>query len=226
MRSFRSLLAVLTAGLLAICLTAPGCGGDSGGGPRPHGGGSGGAAADSGVGGLGNTGAGVCLLNNCSTDAECEGCTFGRDKCKVDETRCVACFEQKDCKTGEICTSFGTCAPKDLQCPTDGAGAPTISCSQDSDCLACDPLHQVCDVTQSKCVACMIGSTQSCTGNQTCGATGKCEDKCPASCTADTECANCSNGGGGGKARENHVFAGGWPTMPCPRRGVHRTKGR
>jgi hypothetical protein len=210
-RLIRVLVGVLST-MLLIALAVPGCGsGKGGGGKGPPITGTGGTGGSS-----GSTGAGVCLLNNCHSDLECEGCTFGRNTCNVAETRCIACSSKADCKPGEQCTSFGTCAPEDLTCPTDTNNEPTVSCTSDTDCLACDPLHQVCDTSTSKCTACKTGNTASCLGSQECdNATGKCEDKCPAQCTQDADCGNCENGGKVAKACFNHVCAECSDSMPC-----------
>lgn len=218
--SVKSLLATAIAASLALALSLPGCGSDKGGGGGPPGiGGAGGTSGDSGLGGGsgsgGTTGSGLCLLNNCHSDQECEGCSYGRTICDVSQTRCIACNASKPCKPGEKCTSFGTCAPEELTCNTDSTGTPTISCSKDADCAACDPMHQVCDTASGKCVACVSGNTASCTGNQTCGTGGKCENKCPTNCTADTDCEKCEAGGVQAKACNNHVCAECSPTKPC-----------
>jgi hypothetical protein len=227
MARVRLFLGTVLGAALVLTLALPGCGSDSGGG-APHlgaggGGGSAGAGADSGVGGTGATGTGLCLLNNCHSNQECDGCTFGRNTCDIKNNRCVACTSASDCKPGEQCTSFGICAPQDLQCPTDGSGMPTISCSNDAGCAACDPLHQTC--SGGKCVACTSGNSQSCTGNQACGASGKCEDKCPANCTQDSDCAKCENGGVQAKACSNHVCAECSTQSACPT-GLACTKGK
>lgn len=220
--SIRTFLACAAALTLTLLLGLPGCGGDDGGGGGPPGFGGGGSGGTSGFGGAdgggtgGVTGAGVCLLNNCHSDAECEACSYGRNKCKLDETRCIACASESDCKPGEQCTGFGICAPKDLTCPTDGSGNPTISCAKDLDCAACDPMHQVCDTNQGKCVSCIGSNAAACTGNQTCGQTGKCEDKCPASCTQDSDCGKCENATTKANACNNHVCAECSTTSPCP----------
>jgi len=221
--SIRTFLAVATAATLVTLLAVPGCGGDKGGGGPPGfggssaSGGSGGTSGDSGLGGSGNaTGSGLCLLNNCHSDDECDGCSYGRNKCKLDENRCIACASESDCKPGEQCTSFGTCAPADLTCPTDSSGTPTISCTKDLDCTACDPMHQVCDTNQGKCVACIGSNSAACTGNQSCGQSGSCEDKCPANCTQDSDCGKCENTQVKAHACHNHVCAECSITTPCP----------
>jgi hypothetical protein len=204
------LLGVVCAGGMMAGLV-PGCaGGGKGDGKGPP------IVGAGGTGTGGGTGAGVCLLNNCHSDAECEGCTFGRNKCNVAETRCIACESKADCKPGEQCTSFGTCAPETLTCPTDSNNEPTITCSKDTDCLACDPLHQVCDTASKKCTACTFTNQSSCLGSQECNATtGKCEDKCPAQCAQDSDCSKCENGGKTAKACFNHVCAECSNSMPC-----------
>lgn len=223
--SVRSLLATIFGSALVLTLALPGCSAGKGGGSGPPGvggnGGSGGSSGDSGVGGnsgdggSSGTASGLCLLNNCHSNQECEGCSYGRHTCDIANTRCIACTSEKDCKTGEQCTSFGTCAPKDLTCPTDATGTPTITCSKDVDCSVCDPLHQVCDTASSKCVACVTGNTAACTGNQACGTTGLCENKCPSNCTTDGECGKCEAGGVQAKACNNHVCAECSATKPC-----------
>ena len=213
-------LATLAIGVLALLVGPAACGSSkgSGGGPPKGSGGSSGSGGTDGGGGVGATGAGLCLLNNCNSDAECEGCSFGRTKCNLDENRCVACdpVAGTGCKAGEECTSFGTCAPVGLTCPTDASGTPTVTCSADSDCIACDPMHQKCDTATSKCVACIpSGDTSACLGSDYCTPTGACEQKCPPSCTQDADCGNCVNGGKEAKACNNHVCAECSETLPC-----------
>jgi hypothetical protein len=212
---FRRSLVTLALGALGLAFAPVGCGGDGKGeGPKLGTGGSG--ATDGGTGGAGNYGSGICLLNNCNSDAECEGCSFGRTKCKLDENRCIACdpVTGTGCKAGEECTSFGTCAPVGLECQTDGAGNPTLTCSKDADCLACDPMHQKCDTATGKCTACTSADTTHCLGSDTCKA-GKCEQKCPANCTQDSDCGACDTGGKQAFACENHVCSECSDTTPC-----------
>src|SRR5690606_18311387 len=57
-----------------------------------------------------DTGGGACILNNCSSDAECSDCTDGRNTCLQAEKRCVQCDpggDGSDCPDGEKCTEFG-----------------------------------------------------------------------------------------------------------------------
>lgn len=212
----RSLLTTLLASSLVIVGILPACAGGGGGGPPSPGGGSGGNGGSAADGGLGATGAGLCLLNNCNSDAECEGCSFGRTECDLAENRCVACNAStgQGCLAGEQCTSFGTCAPVGATCPTDSTGSPTITCTQDKDCFACDPLHQKCDTATSKCVACTADDKSHCLGSDKCAA-GKCETKCPANCTTDGDCGACENGGKQAFACHNHVCAECSATKPC-----------
>ncbi len=206
--------------VLAVALMFSACGGGGGGaGPPGGGGGTGGGSGDSGIGGAGAGGigpTGVCLLNNCSSDAQCDGCSFGRTKCDVANTRCVACDAKSGsgCAKGEKCTSFGTCAPEDKTCPTDSGGEPTITCTGDIDCAACDPAHQVC--LSGKCTGCSIVNGEHCLGSDTCTSEGKCAPKCPGSCTVDSDCGTCDLGGKTAKACYNHVCSECSDTSPCP----------
>jgi hypothetical protein len=218
--SFKRSLVTIVLGALALAFAPVACGSDGGaGGPKPGIGGSGakdGGTGGAGTGGSGAYGSGMCLLNNCNSDAECEGCTFGRNTCKLDENRCIACdpVAGTGCKPGEKCTAFGTCAPLDLECKTDGAGNPTVSCGADADCLACDPMHQKCDTATGKCQACTPDDTQHCLGSDTCKA-GKCEQKCPANCAQDSDCSSCDTGGKQAFACQNHVCSECSDTMGC-----------
>ncbi|HZO12272.1 MAG TPA: hypothetical protein VFB62_03410, partial [Polyangiaceae bacterium] len=45
-----------------------------------------GAGAESGV----PEGEGICLMNNCKADSDCGGCDDERDRCLVEENRCIA----------------------------------------------------------------------------------------------------------------------------------------
>ena len=59
-------------------------------------------------------GEGACILNNCSSDAECSDCTDGRNTCLQSESRCVQCDpggDGSECADGEKCTEFGNCVP-------------------------------------------------------------------------------------------------------------------
>ncbi|MEZ4220827.1 MAG: hypothetical protein R3B13_07830 [Polyangiaceae bacterium] len=210
---------ITVAGLFAVLSLVLACASGGGGGPKPGGGGNsgtGGASGSSGTGGGGEGGAptGICLLNNCSSDDQCVGCSFGRDKCDVPNNRCVACDAKtgQGCATGEKCTSFGTCAPGDLTCPTDGQGQPTITCKTTPDCAACDPLHQVC--VAGKCQACSPSDMQGCTGADVCKQ-GACVPKCPGSCTTNADCSTCDLGGKTAKYCENHVCVACTATAGC-----------
>jgi hypothetical protein len=160
---------------------------------------------------------GVCLVNSCTTDAECAGCSDGRTDCLEAEGRCVACDPNtgQGCAPGEICTSFGLCAPANQNCPTDNLGNPTITCSSNADCLACSPMNQVCDVASGKCVACTPTNTQHCLASDIC-VDGNCSPKCPTSCNVDNDCMDCGGPGNEAHACNNHKCAECSDTYPCP----------
>lgn len=208
--------------------TGGGAGGTTGAGGVPVGGASGtdgGSPAGSGglgggPGGMGGS-PGLCLLNDCNTDADCTACSFDRHKCKPSEHRCVACDLAAGigCPVAQYCTSFGTCAPAGQTCPTDSQGEPTIACQSKADCAACDPLHQLCDVSKKKCVACTDTDSSQCSASQLC-ASNACQDRCPSPCSVDADCSQCGFSGplGGMKAHACHqqVCSECSPTFPCP----------
>ncbi|MCA9593967.1 MAG: hypothetical protein KC776_11670 [Myxococcales bacterium] len=222
----RSVLLSAVMALFTVVMAQPGCSASGGdGGPKLTGGnsGSGGGSGDggglggqSGNGGSAANGSGICLLNNCHSDGECDGCTYGRNKCKLDENRCVACDPTANtgCAPGETCTSFGICAPEEATCPTDAQGEPTVTCSANKDCVACDPMHQICDTTTGKCQACTEQDKSACLGSDKC-AEGKCEQKCPLSCTTDSECGACETAGKKLDACNGHQCAECSDTKPC-----------
>jgi hypothetical protein len=105
--------------------------------------------------------------------------------------RCVACgIEGKTCPSGQMCDSFGACVPSGKSCPTDGTGTPTITCTTSDDCVACDPLHQVCDMGTGKCVACTDIDSSACQATDQC-LNDTCKPNCPSTCATDNDCANC-----------------------------------
>ena len=160
---------------------------------------------------------GICLLNNCNSDLECAGCDDGRDSCLIDENRCVACdpVSGHGCGPGETCSPFGLCAPEGQTCLTDEHGDPTVSCASDTDCKACSPMHQVCDVASGKCQACTASDTSHCLQSDIC-ISGKCSPKCPTACTADAECGQCGGPGNEAHACNSHKCAECSDTFPCP----------
>ena len=132
-------------------------------------------------------------MHDCESDEECKGCPSGRNVCDESSNRCVKCVpgEPPDaCADGEVCSQYGTCMPEGMTCPTDAAGEPTVVCATDNDCFACDTMHQVCDTTTSKCVACNDANVYACDPQATCKS-GACQDKCPSPCTLDEDCAAC-----------------------------------
>lgn len=159
-------------------------------------------------------GPGICLLNNCSADEHCKGCGDGRNTCLEAENRCVGCDPNtgEGCEDGSYCTSFGLCAPDGVTCPTDEHGTPTITCSQNSDCIACSPMNQVCD--GGACVACSASNTQHCLQSDIC-VEGACSAKCPSSCDMDNDCSQCGGPGNEAHACNAHKCAECSPTYPC-----------
>ena len=159
----------------------------------------------------------ICLLHNCTEDDHCGGCSDGRTTCLVEERRCVACNAETGtgCPEGEYCSSWGNCVPDGLVCPTDNHGTPQISCSQNSDCLACDPMHQVCDTSLGACVACTTDDTSACQATDKCVA-GACSANCPSTCSTDADCSSCGGPGYEAHACNAHHCAECSATVPCP----------
>lgn len=164
----------------------------------------------------GYPGGGLCLVNSCKSDMDCATCEDGRNTCIVAESRCVACDPNtgEGCAEGEYCTSWGLCAPLGLECPTDERGEPTITCSENADCKACSPMHQVCG-PRGKCQACTETNTSHCTSADIC-VDGKCAAKCPQSCSRDTDCSQCGAPGSESHACYQHKCAECSDTYPCP----------
>ncbi|HNS99792.1 MAG TPA: hypothetical protein PLJ27_04295 [Polyangiaceae bacterium] len=135
----------------------------------------------------------ICFMHDCESDDECVGCPNGRVVCDESSKRCVKCVpgEPPDaCDDGEVCSQYGTCIPEGMTCPTDATGEPTVTCTTDNDCFACDTMHQVCDTASGKCVACSDTNLFACDSQASCKQ-GKCMDKCPYPCTMDEDCASC-----------------------------------
>ena len=161
---------------------------------------------------------GICLLNDCHQDQECAACQDGRTTCLVAENRCVACDPNLPppggCPDGQECSPYGICVPAGLTCPVDGQGVPNFDCVQNSDCLACSPMNQVCDPGTHRCVACTSTNTQHCLQSDVC-LNGKCSPKCPQSCTAQNDCLNCGGPGNYAHACFQHKCAQCSDTFPC-----------
>ncbi|MFT3770737.1 MAG: hypothetical protein QM820_35385 [Minicystis sp.] len=157
----------------------------------------------------------ICLLHNCSADIECEACGDGKNTCLVSEHRCVACDTGNNggCPDGQVCSSWGNCAPPDVTCPTDN-GVPTITCNANTDCAACDPAHQVCDPVAHKCVACTANDVSQCQSTDTCNG-GDCAPKCPADCTSDADCSECGLNGHEAHFCNAHKCSECSPTAGC-----------
>ncbi len=204
MSQLRPLLASILA-LGAIGLSTFACG-DSGA-TNTGGGTSTGTGASTGTG----SNNGVCILHNCNSNDECQGCSDGRTSCSLSDHRCVACGQDgKGCPTGQKCSSFGICVDQNLDCPTN-AGTPTITCNASGDCAACDPAHQVCDGATHQCVACTANDTSECQSTDICK-NGQCQNKCAPGCLTDNDCGQCT----GAKACNNHKCAQCSATYACP----------
>ena len=159
----------------------------------------------------------ICLLHNCESDAECGACSDGRHSCKLDERRCVACDADTGagCGDSEYCSSYGVCVPDGVSCPTDVHGTPTITCASSADCIACDPMHRVCDPATSQCVACTADDTSECQSTDVCDL-GHCSAKCPSSCSTDNDCGDCGGPGHEAHACNAHKCAQCSSTYACP----------
>ncbi len=186
-------------------------------------GGSGGSSASGGSGGQEGDGGwldDVCLMHDCDDDAECAACPNGRNECDTSTHRCVKCVpgEPPDaCEDGEVCSKYGTCIPEGMTCPTDAVGEPTITCTKDDDCFACDDMHQVCDTSTGKCVACSETNMYACDPQARCK-DGQCLDKCPDPCTTDSDCEECGtmlNPGHACNEKTRHCGECS-ETTPCP----------
>lgn len=206
MRSPAVLAALAVALLAAACATSD---------PilDPGGGAAGTGASTS--SGAGVDPAGACLLDACDGDAECAGCSGGRTACLLAEHRCVACGESMDCPAGMSCTAFGDCVPEGASCPTDGAEQPTIACTSNADCAACDPLHQVCDPLTSQCVACTASDTSACDATDQC-VDNDCTPKCQTVCVTDADCSACGAPGHGTHACNGGQCTECSETYACP----------
>lgn len=210
-RRTRTLFIGLAAVVLPFALLMGGCGDDDPGGSGPVGG--------SGAG----TGEGICLLNNCSAPEHCLTCTDGRNTCLISEGRCVACdpnlpLGEQGCPPGEECSSWGICVPAGLTCPVDpNTDQPNAPCTANSDCLACSPMHQVCNTAGNPplCMACTENNTSHCLQSEIC-IDGHCSPKCPPSCESHNDCAQCGGPGNEAHACYQHKCAQCHPeTWPC-----------
>ncbi len=191
--------------------------------------GDGGSAGASGSGGSGASNGGssgdagwlddVCFLHDCSTDADCVGCPNDRVKCETSSKRCVVCLPSDPpgvCGAGKVCSPYGTCIPETATCPVDANGVPTVSCTSDNDCFACDPDHQVCDTTTQKCVTCTDTNKYACDPTDSCK-NNVCAPKCPSPCTSDADCSNCGTLANPGNAcnQNTHHCGECSDTVPC-----------
>jgi hypothetical protein len=206
-KTMRSVFATLMTVCLPVAVLASACADEGGGDVTP-------TETPDETEEQGEDGPGICLLNNCSADEQCKGCSDGRNTCLVAENRCVGCDPNtgEGCEDGEYCTSFGLCAPDGVTCPTDEHGTPQITCSENSDCIACSPMNQVCD--NGACVACSANNTQHCLQSDIC-IEGTCSPKCPTSCDEDNDCSQCGGPGNEAHACNSHKCAECSDTYPC-----------
>lgn len=160
---------------------------------------------------------GICLLHNCNSDAECGACSDGRNTCLEAEHRCVACNADtgSGCPDGQYCSSWGNCVEDGLECPTDDHGVPQISCAQNADCAACDPLHQICDPASSTCVACTPSDTSACQSTDIC-IHNECSAECPTDCSVDNDCAQCGSAAAPAHACNHGICSECSATYACP----------
>ena len=158
----------------------------------------------------------ICLLTNCEVDAHCNGCTQERNTCLVAENRCVACnpTTQEGCEAPLVCSPAGICTEPTQVCPVDAEGVPTVDCSKNSDCFACSPAYQVCDLADNKCKGCTATNTSHCLENQWCNE-GECAAKCPKACFSDNDCQFCGSGDNMARACYAHKCSECSDTYPC-----------
>jgi len=149
---------------------------------------------------------GECYLNACMVNDHCKGCPNKLNQCWSQEHKCVECLPGHDeqCEGNLKCSLSGKCTQK--TCQTGADGEPTIQCLKDSDCEACSPKHQVCDVETKKCVQCVGFADQRCLDSQYC-LEGKCVPKCPQKCETDNDCMYCVFGATGGDGEEKPAHA-------------------
>ena len=210
--NIKTVIAAIVALCLPMALFGSGCAaeGEPGGTEKPK------DSSGAGASDPGPTGDGICLMNNCASDEQCFGCADDRNTCLVNEGRCVACdpVTGGGCEEGFTCSSFGICAPDGQTCPTDERGTPQVSCTQNTDCLACSPMHQVCDTATGQCQACTATNTQHCLASDIC-VEGQCSPKCPQSCNANDDCSQCGGPGAEAHACNAHKCAECSDTFPC-----------
>jgi hypothetical protein len=183
----------------------------------------GGSGTSSSVGTGGEVGAG-CISQNCHADAECATCPNGYTTCDTASHRCVACGSGQTCPAGLTCSSFGDCVPMGATCLTDSQGTPTVVCASSADCAACDPMHQVCDLATSACVACTDVDSSACLATDRC-VSDRCAPQCPAACATDNDCSQCGGPGHAAHACNLHQCAQCSKTYACPSGQICSTEG-
>jgi hypothetical protein len=159
----------------------------------------------------------ICLLNNCTEDVHCAGCSDNRVTCFKKEKRCVACNPETGagCKPPEVCSAFGICNLPEKTCPTDASGVPQVVCVSNEDCSACSPMNQICDTKTHKCQACIETNTSACLASDVC-LNGKCSSKCPKACNIDNDCQFCGPADSPAHACNMHKCSECSATWPCP----------
>lgn len=180
--------------------------------------GTGGGTGSSTSSSSGSTGGGAtaCIQNDCHSDAECGACPNGLTSCNETTNHCVACgVAGKTCPTGTTCGAAGSCVPAGATCPTDAQGIPTVTCATSADCEACDPLHQVCDMTVGQCVACTDIDSSACQSTDQCVG-DSCKPDCPATCVTDNDCSSCGAPGDFAHGCNAGKCAQCSPTYACP----------
>ena len=154
-----------------------------------------------------------CIVQDCSSNLDCATCSEGRNTCSTGHL-CVNCVEDAQCGTGLVCSPAGTCVVKTATCPMVG-GVPSVTCSTNADCAACDATHQVCDTTWQRCVPCTSAYSSGCQATEQC-VNDVCVPLCPSTCVTDSDCASCGAAGDAAHACNAGTCAQCSPTYPCP----------
>jgi hypothetical protein len=161
----------------------------------------------------------VCLLHSCKMGADCAGCSGGMTTCALPQGDCVAPMApvaEAGPEAAPEASPPDTAPPMETgpSCPTDAQGNPTITCTTDANCSACDAWHQVCDPTMGKCVSCTATETQGCSASATCK-NDVCVPACPTTCTTDSDCSACSGPLGDAHVCDNGHCGVCSATTPC-----------
>jgi hypothetical protein len=168
----------------------------------------------------------VCLAQNCAEDLDCAGCEDGKTVCYAEEKRCLSCNPDtgEGCDDGETCTQYGDCVPEEVTCEVGDDGEPTVSCSTDDDCAACDERHRICDTETNSCVACSAENSDACLPIEHCDA-GDCVLDCPDTCDTNADCSQCGEADSEARACHRHRCAECSDDVPCPGNQVCNDQG-